>query len=146
MPHPRAAVHCFLQRDETVLLLRTVDSVTGEVAWRAPGGGIEFCETSVEAVRREIREEVGVELARWELLEVFETISFWSGKEEHEIVFFFEGAPTDWALIAGDVIAGVEANGEPLDLRWVTVAEIVEAGEKFYPEGIVPHLLRNQTR
>lgn len=146
MSYPRAAVHCFIRRDQKVLLLRITDRVTGQVAWRAPGGGIEFQETAADAARREMLEEVGVELARWDLLEVFETITHWNGKDEHEIVFFFEGVPADWAPIAGDVVPGVEANGEPLDIRWVTVEEILAAGEEFYPEGIVAHLLGNKRR
>ena len=63
MSYPRAAVHCFIRRDQKVLLLRITDRVTGQVAWRAPGGGIEFQETAADAARREMLEEVGVELA-----------------------------------------------------------------------------------
>ena len=142
---PRAVAHCILRRQGRVLLTHIVDPETGEAGWRLPGGGIEWLEGAEAAVRREVPEELGVELASVRRVAVVEAMIRWKGIDEHEIVFLFEATPMDWATLEGDCIAGIEADGRPLDLRWVSPAELVAAGVRFYPESVVPHLFGQRT-
>ena len=43
-------------------------------AWEFPGGGVRFDERMVDAIRREIREEYGIEIEVWEQLGAFDHI------------------------------------------------------------------------
>lgn len=69
-----AGVGVILHDDEGRVLL--VRHSYGPQAWSMPGGGLGRDEDPAEAVRREMREELGCELERLELLRSFdETIS-----------------------------------------------------------------------
>ena len=48
--------------EKTFLLKRSNNSKNGRGEWNRPGGTVEFGEKLEEAVKREIREEVGVEI------------------------------------------------------------------------------------
>lgn len=147
MDGPRAVAHCILRREERVLLIRIEDPATGQTGWRAPGGGIEWLETSEQAVRREIREELGVELEVVKPRGVVEGFITWRGRDEHEVVFVFEGRPSDWGHLGeSDHMRGVEASGRVLDLHWVDAADLYARGEAMYPEGLWPHLLGHLTQ
>jgi len=140
MPAPRPVVHCIFRHHGHVLLTRIVDRLTGEVAWRLPGGGIEWSETAEHTLRREMREELGIELASLRYRATLDGMIHWNGVDEHELVLLYDAVPVDWAALEQERVTGIEANGRPLDLRWVAPAEIVARGERFYPEGIAAHI------
>jgi 8-oxo-dGTP diphosphatase len=56
-------VECFVEKDGKYLMLkRNPNSRILPSIWIAPGGHQEFCEGIVEATRREIKEETGLEI------------------------------------------------------------------------------------
>ncbi|MDW3844990.1 NUDIX domain-containing protein [Micromonospora sp. BRA006-A] len=57
------------------------------------GGGIDFGETAEAAVRRELREELDVDLLDVRLLGVLENLFHAFGRDGHEIVFVFDCRP-----------------------------------------------------
>ena len=61
-----------IDQDRTVLIRRGTEPLLGE--WSIPGGTIEIGETLEEAVRRELREETGLEVCVLELIELFDRI------------------------------------------------------------------------
>jgi 8-oxo-dGTP diphosphatase len=61
-----------IDRDRTVLIRRGTEPLLGE--WSIPGGTIEIGETLEEAVRRELREETGLEVCVLDLIELFDRI------------------------------------------------------------------------
>jgi ADP-ribose pyrophosphatase YjhB (NUDIX family) len=56
---PRIRVSAILRWQEQVLLCR--QEKPGKEYWLLPGGGVDSGETLIEALRRELREELGVE-------------------------------------------------------------------------------------
>lgn len=66
------------------------DKVKNAEFYRLLGGGIEFAETSLEALIREIKEELGLEVTEPVLLSVEENIFTYNGEEAHEICFFYK--------------------------------------------------------
>ncbi len=50
------------EKNETILLKRTSKTRNGAGFWAKPGGGVEFGEKIEDAVRREVKEELGVDV------------------------------------------------------------------------------------
>jgi len=75
--------------------------------WSIPGGGLEFGETLIDAVKREVREETNIEIDIIGLIDVFE--GFQSEREadgfrRHTLMIDYVA---DWK--SGDVAAGDDA-------------------------------------
>lgn len=77
------------------LLVSAHTSPSGEPFHRYLGGHVEFGEYALDAVQRELREEIGQCLTGVSLLGVVENIFRWAGETQHEIVFMFGAAFAD---------------------------------------------------
>lgn len=60
-PRPTARV-LLITPDDRILLFRWTDPESGRVVWFTPGGGLRPGESYMDAARREVREEVGIDL------------------------------------------------------------------------------------
>jgi 8-oxo-dGTP diphosphatase len=72
-PRPTVRVGGLIVVEGRILLLRQERG--GEDYWMLPGGGVHFSESLAEALRREVREEVGLEIAVGRPLALLESIS-----------------------------------------------------------------------
>ena len=131
----RAKVVCAFLDGGRILAYPIQDRLTGVELWRTYGGGMEFGETSVEALRREMREEIGCEIESPVLLGVLEGAFVWNGVAEHEICFVYDARLCDASLYARDDVPGREANGEPIPARWVALSSFT--GETLVPLGLL---------
>jgi ADP-ribose pyrophosphatase YjhB (NUDIX family) len=140
----RAKVVCLLLcRGETgwrSLWIEARDAVKDEDFLFPPGGGVEFGESLDEAIRRELREELGVEPDHPVLLGFSENRFTFNGVREHEIVFIYAAVLVDCELTRCAVVEVVESSGERLPARWYTPDELNAAGLVVYPDGILAHL------
>ncbi|BAZ10380.1 NUDIX hydrolase [Calothrix sp. NIES-4071] len=73
-----------------VLLSEGYDPVKQSTFYRAMGGGVDFGETSLEAVKREFQEEIQAELKNIRYLGCLENIFTFNGKPGHEIIQLYE--------------------------------------------------------
>jgi ADP-ribose pyrophosphatase YjhB (NUDIX family) len=78
-----------------ILVERGYDRVRDEPFLRAIGGGVEFGERAVEALAREWREELGLELKAPALLGVLENRFTSNGRAGHEVIFVFAARLAD---------------------------------------------------
>lgn len=85
----RIAIAVIRRADGAMLVTSAVEPGTGRVLVRPPGGGVEPGEAAADAVVRELREELGIELSGIApLAELEHRISF-AGRELHELVHVF---------------------------------------------------------
>lgn len=79
-----------IKRDNKILVSPKYDYKKDWHFFRLLGGGIEFGETSLQALKREIKEELNKDLINCKLLKVSENIFTYKGKEGHELCFIYE--------------------------------------------------------
>ena len=108
--------------------------------YRPPGGGVEFGERAIDAVRREMREEFDTEVTDVRLLGTLENIFVYHGQPGHEIVFVFDARFADVSNYAAERIVGTEGDTR-IEAIWVDVAESLEW--PLYPEGLLELLTRS---
>jgi 8-oxo-dGTP pyrophosphatase MutT (NUDIX family) len=101
-------------RDGYVLVHRAVH----ESFWTFPGGRAEIGETSPETLKREIVEELGVEVEVGRLLWVVENFFHYEGHDGHELGFYYlMDLPQDFPFHPSDIVHRVQ-DGSELEFRW----------------------------
>jgi 8-oxo-dGTP pyrophosphatase MutT (NUDIX family) len=138
-----AARAVVLDPDDRILLVHWVNADHDVDVWLTPGGGLDDGEDSGDALRRELREEAGLDdfvagPVIWTRTHAFP----WYGRtiEQRETFVLvrtheFDPAPDPAAL---------EEEGVH-DVRWWTVDEIEASAETFAPRGLAT-LLRGLLR
>lgn len=91
----RPVSFCLLEHDGRLLLQEFWHEHENRYFYRPPGGGIEPGERAIEAMRRELREELDAEVSDPEFLTVLENIFEYGGTTRHEIVFLFRATVLD---------------------------------------------------
>lgn len=136
-PFIRATALCVVRRDNDLLVEEVLDPVKGVNGYRPLGGGIQFGECSADAAKREMREELGIEVLITRLLGTAENIFVHMGEPGHEIVFLYEADFPDAQLYDRDSFEGAEENGLPIRAFWKPLADFMEGREALYPDGLL---------
>lgn len=118
---PRIRVAAVIVRGDELLLVRHIKNA--ESYWLLPGGGIEYGEPLVDALKRELREEACVEIDVGDLVIVNDTIP--PDNTRHTINLCFTARIT-----RGEIACGVDPR--VVEVRYVRVDEL--GGVKFYPD------------
>jgi mutator protein MutT len=134
-PHERIVTHPpidvvagVIRRDDGHLLItqRMADDTLGGY-WEFPGGKVDPGEELVVALRRELKEEIGVETE--------------IGAEIHRITHAYPDRDVRLYFFNVRILSGDPQKIEVADLRWVTPAELMDYQ---FPEADLP--LLNQLR
>lgn len=101
--------------------------------WALPGGRAELLEPAATGLRREMREELGVEVRVGRLLYVAENFFAHAGKAWHELgLYFLVNLPPDSSLLGrAEPFDGWEEGGIRLIFRWFPLDELPRA--RLYP-------------
>jgi len=132
---------CVFLNNNRILVNEGYDPVKKQTFYRSLGGGIEFGEKAEDTVRRELKEELNVEVGEVRYLATLENIFTFNGTPGHEIVLIYDGVLINSGLYEQAVIVGEEANGEVIRAVWKSLAEFDEGKSILYPTGLL-ELLR----
>ncbi len=97
-------VKALIVNQNKVLLLReaSYDEGINEGKWDVPGGRINPEESIIEGLRREVREESGLEIDLGEVLGVFDTFSMIKGEECHIVRIFYKAEAKSTEIVLSD--------------------------------------------
>jgi len=121
--HPLVGVGAIiLEGDRALMAERGKQPMEGW--WSLPGGMLEVGETLVDGVRREVREETGLEIRPLGILEVFERIQrdAAGATEYHYVLIDYICRAAGGTLQAGDDVRAVEWVGRR-DLKKLKITE-----------------------
>jgi 8-oxo-dGTP pyrophosphatase MutT (NUDIX family) len=134
---------CIFRNNGRILVFEGHDPVKGETFYRPLGGGIEFGERSENAVRRELKEELNVDIADLKYLGMLENLFTFNGNSYHEVVLIYDGTLTESGLYEQALLMGKEANGDDLRVMWKSLQEFESGKLILYPHGL-SELLRTE--
>lgn len=136
----RPKVICLLVRGSRTLWIRARDEVRAEDFLVPPGGGVEFGERLVEAIQRELLEELGQELAEPTFLGFSENRFEFNGRPEHELVFVYAARAPREDELPNSEFEVIESNGERLPAAWYSPEDLAHGHCRVYPDGILEYL------
>lgn len=104
--------------------------------WALPGGRVEFNESTIETILREIKEELGEDIIVERLLWCCESFFDHIGKEFHEICFYYliRFSENSQLLRIEDEFEVREIDGSILTFKWFDFKDVKEL--ELYPEFI----------
>ena len=116
-----------VQDGRALIVKRAHEPRKGE--WSLPGGHVHLGETLVDAVRREIREETGLDVEVGEIVEIFDRVHRLDGRVEyHFVIVDYVCRPIGGTLCAGD---------DAEDVAWVTADEIERYGVNEFAARVI---------
>lgn len=130
---PKIVVSALVQKDDRVLLVKEKLEDAREY-WIIPGGKVEFGESLHEAVHREMREELDLQVEIQRLLDFKEAIHV--AHDYHTLIFFFLATPcnahviTDEKILDAQFFSRDEIAGLPLvdSAQWLLERYFESAG------------------
>ena len=107
---PQVAVGAIVVRDDALLMIRRGQE-PAKGLWSLPGGHLEHGEYLADAVRREVKEETGLDVTAGELVGIFEVV----GDTHYVILDFFARAEGE---------ADPSPSSDVDEVRWVPLVEV----------------------
>lgn len=129
----RAVALAVIKKQNKLLVFKAQDSVKQHDFYRPLGGGVEFGETSAEALKREIKEELNTEIKNLKLIKVLENIFTYEGEMGHEIVFLYQADFKDQKMYDKESMPIIDSKEDRV-ASWVEINELNKSN--FYPDGI----------
>ena len=133
----RPVALCVFRNNDRILVCEGFEKLKNETFYRPLGGGIEFGEKAEDTVRRELMEEINVEVADLKYLGIIENIYIFNEKPYHEIVMIYDGALVNAEVYEQAVIVGREANGDDIRAMWKSLNEFGGGKSILYPPGLL---------
>ncbi|MEM7724856.1 MAG: NUDIX hydrolase [Cyanobacteria bacterium P01_A01_bin.45] len=128
-----------IRDQERIFISEGYDPVKQQTFYRAMGGGVEFGETSHQALKREFMEEIQAELKNIRYLACLENIFTFNGKSGHEIIQLYECEFVESKFYQQEKIDFSEGERKKVAL-WVDINKFKTGELKLVPENFYDYL------
>ncbi len=133
MQNIRTNALAIIKKRGKLLALKGEDAAKNEIFLRLLGGGIEFGETSLVALHREFKEELGASLKDVRLLSVIENVFEFNGVPSHEITFLYSAEIVEDSINDVEKIKILDSKKEKY-AEWFEIEKIKKENIAVYPK------------
>jgi ADP-ribose pyrophosphatase YjhB (NUDIX family) len=126
-----------LIKNNKILVGEKYDNVKGEYFYRCLGGGIEFLETSYDALKREYLEELKVDVEVNDLIDIVENIFELNGKKAHEIIFIYKVSMEN---VHYKDEYEIDDGAGKFYAKWIDINEFIHDNKTLYPKALIKYL------
>ena len=124
-------------KDNKLLVSEGFDNVKKQTFYRCLGGGIEFLEKSTDALKREFKEEINIDIVIKDFLGISENIFTYEGKTAHELGFYYNINILDKDYKEEYVVT--DDNGESKAV-WIDINEFKNGNKILYPKELFKYI------
>ena len=124
-------------KDNKLLVSEGFDNVKKQTFYRCLGGGIEFLEKSTNALKREFKEEINIDIVIKDFLGISENIFTYEGKNAHELVFYYNINILDKDYKEEYVVT--DDNGQSKAV-WIDINEFKNGNKILYPQEVFKYI------
>ena len=124
-------------KDNKLLVSEGYDKAKNQKFYRCLGGGIEFLETSTEALKREFLEEINSNISVNNFLGFSENIFTYQGKNAHELVFYYDITIPENQYKENYIINDDHGQSKAM---WIDINEFKNKNKILYPEEVFKYL------
>ena len=124
-------------KDNKLLVSEGFDNVKKQTFYRCLGGGIEFLEKSTDALKREFKEEINIDIVIKDFLGISENIFTYEGKNAHELVFYYNINILDKDYKEEYVVT--HDNGESKAV-WIDINQFKNGNKILYPQEVFKYI------
>ena len=133
----RPIVLGLVKNGNKLLVSKGYDKSKKQEFYRGLGGGIEFLEKSKDALKREFKEEINIEIEIGKFLGISENIFNYKGKDAHELILFYEAYINDEDYQQEYDLVDDDSESEAI---WVDIDKFKNKELILYPEQIFKYL------
>lgn len=124
-------------KDNKLLVSEGYDKAKNQTFYRCLGGGIEFLETSTEALKREFLEEINANISVNNFLGFSENIFTYQGKNAHELVFYYDITIPENQYKENYIINDDHGQSKAM---WIDINEFKNKNKILYPKEVFKYL------
>lgn len=124
-------------KNNKILVGEGFDKIKNQTFYRCLGRGIEFLETSSDALKREFKEEIGVNINIKDFLGISENIFTYEGKKANELILFYSIEIPDNYYKEEYHIADEDDNAIA---KWINIKEFKNKTKILYPKETFKYL------
>lgn len=133
----RPIVLGIVRKGNKLLVSKGYDKSKKQEFYRCLGGGIEFLERSEDALIREFKEELNINIKVGKFLGICENIFNYKGKNAHELVLLYDAYIDDKDYQEKYKVIDDESESEAV---WVEINRFKDKELTLYPEEIFNYL------
>ncbi|AUT03330.1 NUDIX hydrolase [Nostoc sp. CENA543] len=129
-----------IRDDERIFVSEGYDPVKQSTFYRALGGGVDFGETSLEALKREFQEEIQADLTNIHYLGCIENIFTYDGQPGHEIIQLYQCDFADSRFYQLESLVFSEGENHQHTALWIDISRFKSGELTLVPQEFFNYL------